>query len=131
MRYAFAGLVLILGFCQIPAVRGQVVINEILLDGTDDVIELKNQGATQVDVSSWWICYQPAYRQISSLTVSGSTLMNPGDEVRARRQLLETERMQLKLNYDTRLAIIRLSEATGRRLDLDAEGNPLESADSE
>ncbi|NQU39501.1 MAG: DM13 domain-containing protein [Lentisphaerae bacterium] len=60
-------------------VRGQVVINEIFLDGADDIIELQNQGGSPVDVSSWWICSQPSYHQISSLTVSGSTVMASGD----------------------------------------------------
>jgi hypothetical protein len=77
VRVCHAALLLVLTGIPTPS-RGQVVINEVFLDGADDVIELQNLGHTSVDVASWWICYQPNYHQISSLTVSGSTTVAPG-----------------------------------------------------
>jgi len=56
--------------------QAQVVVNEILPDGT---VELKNIGTATVDVSSYWLCHFPDYQQISnSNIISGEAMLAPG-----------------------------------------------------
>ena len=82
-------------FIQTQTATGQqVVINEVLLNGSDDIIELKNLGDTSIDVATWWICYQPIYRRINTLTLSGSTLMAPGDVLSLSGSTLDLNAIQ-------------------------------------
>jgi len=59
--------------------RTQVVISEVLSNST---FELHNLGDTTVDLSSYWICNFPIYRQLSTLTLeSGSLQLAAGAKV--------------------------------------------------
>ncbi|WP_298897545.1 T9SS type A sorting domain-containing protein [uncultured Psychroserpens sp.] len=58
--------------------QAQIVINEVKENGS---VELKNLGATTIDVSTYWLCDFPSYRQLNngSITVeSGNLNMTPG-----------------------------------------------------
>ena len=47
--------------------RGQVVINEVLYNpnpGEEQLVELKNLGGSPADLSGYWICNFPDYRQL-------------------------------------------------------------------
>ena len=58
--------------------NAQIIINEIL---TNSEIELKNIGATMVDVTSFWFCNWPGYAQVGSANhtiVCGNLNMAPG-----------------------------------------------------
>ena len=57
-------------------------IRMVSIDPATDEVVLRNFGAGNVDVATWWLCRAPGtYRQISGLSVSGPTLLGPGDEV--------------------------------------------------
>jgi hypothetical protein len=61
--------------------NAQIVINKVRETGS---IELKNLGATTVDVSAYWLGDFPAYRQLNnaSITVeSGNLVMTAGSIV--------------------------------------------------
>ncbi len=63
-------------FFSIVQTNGQIVINEILPDGT---VELKNTGTSIVDVSGYFLCDFPAYQSISNSTLDcGNMMMMPG-----------------------------------------------------
>ena len=53
--------------------QGQIVINEVKENGS---VELKNLGTTMVDISTYWLCDVPSYRQLnnSSITVESGSL---------------------------------------------------------
>ena len=56
-----------------------VVINEVFANGS---FELKNNGNTAVNISTFWICNFPDYRQLNSLTIEcGELNLQPGAEV--------------------------------------------------
>ena len=59
-------------------IQAQVVINEVLADGT---VELKNLGAANVDVENYWLCERPTYNRIGTLSIpSGEDfLMEPNE----------------------------------------------------
>jgi len=58
---------------------GQVIIQEVFADGT---FTLRNTGATDVDISSYWACNFPVYEQLENLNVEcGSLVIAAGDEV--------------------------------------------------
>ena len=80
MMKQFFSLFTLFMLLSLPFAQGQVVINEVQYVGTDQ-IELKNTGSSMVDVSNWWLCYRFVYRQLSAanITVTGNTLMQPGD----------------------------------------------------
>ncbi|MEL6698783.1 MAG: T9SS type A sorting domain-containing protein [Bacteroidota bacterium] len=75
-------LLILLGFLLFHFTSAQVVINEVQY-GSSSTIELKNVGSSTVDVSNWWLCYLFTYRQLSAsnITVTGNTMMAPGDIV--------------------------------------------------
>ena len=57
--------------------QAQIVINEIKENGS---VELKNLGNQTIDVSSYWLCDFPSYRQLSNSTItinSGSLNLQP------------------------------------------------------
>ena len=61
-------------FCN--TAKSQVVINEVMPNGS---IEIKNLGGSTVNISTWWICNFPDYRQLSSLTLMcGNLILGPG-----------------------------------------------------
>lgn len=64
-------LILLLGLIMLlPAVStAQVRINEVLYSTASDTIEIKNFGGSAANISSWWLCAQGIYNQISTLTV--------------------------------------------------------------
>ena len=67
MKYLALLLVLII---LIPSIlTAQVKLNEVLYSTENDSIEVKNFGTTAVDVSTWWLCTDFNYHQISTLTV--------------------------------------------------------------
>ncbi len=68
----------------IPAVlSAQVKINEVLYATSGAQIELKNFGATSVDVSNWWLCALFRYTQISGMTVISGSLNIPAGGILA------------------------------------------------
>ena len=76
-RTARSSLALFLTTFLTINLNAQVVINEILPDGT---VELKNIGAANVDVSGYWLCDFPAYQEIqASNIICGSTDLAPGE----------------------------------------------------
>ncbi|MEL7124267.1 MAG: hypothetical protein AAFO07_32830, partial [Bacteroidota bacterium] len=73
----FIPILMLLFTLNNASLNAQVVINEILPNGT---VELKNIGDTTVDVSGYWLCDFPAYQRISDSNLQcGATSMNPGD----------------------------------------------------
>ena len=61
------------------AMGGGIVINEI---NGNDQIEIANTGTTTVDISSYWICEFPTYRELSTLTIQcGDLVLDPGELV--------------------------------------------------
>ena len=70
-------LIMLLGL--IPASFAQVVINEVYPDGT---FELKNNGASSVDITNYWMCDRPTYARVGTLTIaSGDLDLAPGEIV--------------------------------------------------
>jgi len=60
--------------------HGQIVINEIR--ASDSNIELKNIGASTVDISTYWLCEFPTYNQLNSTaTVCGDLNLDAGEIV--------------------------------------------------
>jgi len=73
-RALLYAVILLLG--NAPTAKAQVVINEILPNGS---VELKNTGSSMVNVGSYWLCNFPDYQQISNANLEcGSTMMAPG-----------------------------------------------------
>ena len=63
-------------FFASPDAAGQIVINEILPNGT---VEVKNIGSETVDISSYWLCDFPTYEQFADLNIiCGSTMLEAG-----------------------------------------------------
>lgn len=57
----------------------QIVITEVSASGE---VEIKNLGAANVNIGTYWLCNFPAYDLISDLTVTcGSTVLEPGKVV--------------------------------------------------
>ncbi len=78
-RYHYFSLFIFLTLFGNHTINAQIIINEIL---PPERVELKNIGTDTVDVSNYWICNFPSYRQISDtlLTIQcGTTLMEPGE----------------------------------------------------
>ena len=66
-------------FCTIYTSTAQVVISEIFPNGT---FELKNNGNSTTDLSSYWICTFPSYTQLSNLGLEcGSLNLASGETV--------------------------------------------------
>lgn len=74
-------LVLLLGFIvlSISILTAQVKINEVLYNPSSggDMIELKNFGPTEVNVTNWNLCARLVYERIGDLTVESGTLAIP------------------------------------------------------
>jgi len=69
---------LIVGFLSLQQneLKSQVVINEIFANGT---VELKNNGSSTVDVSTYWLCDFPAYEVLeNSNIICGNLMLDPG-----------------------------------------------------
>lgn len=65
-----------------PPASDIILISELSL--CTNTVELFNGGTTTVDVSAWELCNfsaSPRYADIASLTVTGSTMMAPGDYI--------------------------------------------------
>ena len=61
--------------------QAQIVINEVKEDGS---VELKNLGTTSVDITSYWLCDFPSYRQLSDSRITvenGSLILTAGSIV--------------------------------------------------
>ncbi len=79
--------ILTITLLSVPAVNGQVRINEVSLDvdfgGQVEWVELYNEGSAAVDVSAWFLCNFPAYPEIGNATettvLAGNTLIQPGE----------------------------------------------------
>ncbi len=56
--------------------QAQIVINEVKENGS---VELKNLGTSTVDVSGYWLCDFPSYRQMSNLNVVSGNLNMPAN----------------------------------------------------
>ena len=58
------------------SLHGQVIITEVSANGE---VELKNIGASNANIGTYWLCNFPAYELISDLTFTcGSTVIEPG-----------------------------------------------------
>ncbi len=55
-------ILLVFGYAQ-----AQIVINEVKENGS---VELKNLGGSTVDISTYWLCDFPSYRQLNSSTIT-------------------------------------------------------------
>ena len=53
----------------VEALPRKVVVQSVLLTGSDGVIVLKNLGETSVDLSGWFICQRPSYWGLPSITL--------------------------------------------------------------
>lgn len=64
--------------CLVPSICfSQIVINEV--DVSNRLVELKNQGTTNIDITGYRLCNYPYYPTISeALVESGSLIMAPG-----------------------------------------------------
>ena len=74
------------------AEKGEIVINEIQLDGTK-AVELFNASGSTFDLSDYWLCLGPGqYSQLNSLTVmNGSTQLAAGEYLTVQYDDLGTE----------------------------------------
>jgi hypothetical protein len=69
---SFVQTFLLLTLC-LTSLSGQVVINEIIPPST---VELKNLGASTVNIGAYALCRFPNYNQLSSITLAcGGDLM--------------------------------------------------------
>ncbi|MCD2260984.1 hypothetical protein KWG70_17330, partial [Psychroserpens sp. XSD401] len=55
---------------SVSFLQAQIVINEVKENGS---VELKNLGATTIDVSTYWLCDVPSYRQLNSSSITVET----------------------------------------------------------
>ena len=61
---------------MISSAKAAIVINEVDYLNTigNDRVEIFNNGATAVDISSWWFCSRFSYVQLSGQTLTSGSL---------------------------------------------------------
>ena len=75
LSFRISLIIILLGFLR--TINAQIVINEILPDGT---VEIKNLGSETVDVSGIILCNFPAYQTIGNSTLDcGTNLLGAGE----------------------------------------------------
>lgn len=63
------------------AVIGRPIINEVT---DNDLVEIKNIGASAIDIGEYWLCNRPMYDRINSLDIvcgGDDYVINPGEEI--------------------------------------------------
>lgn len=101
---------------------GQIVINEFVYDdgGTDDreFVELFNSGPNPVDISGWLITGRDPSGNNGSVTVSASTILNPGGfYVLGTTGVLNVNQTFTAGLFENDNETIELRDATGATID--------------
>ena len=81
--YRLASIAIVFMVLPMANLQAQIVLNEIRSDGgTFFSVEIKNQGASTVNIGGYFLCHWPSYDPLISLNVDcGSLLLGAGDIV--------------------------------------------------